>query len=89
MSLLSDPNLMNDQFFPEGYNVFTGVVDRSHSVNDKYGEVHTGEAWISARNRYCTDKTDMPVELIVFADNCTSILSYVGIKLCGRGMSHI
>ncbi len=44
------------------------VVDCSHSANDKYGEVHTGEAWIPARNRYCKVKTDMPVALIVFAD---------------------
>ena len=67
MSLLTDPTLMNDQFFPEGYNVFTGQIE-NHSANDKYGKVHTGDAWIPARDRYCKNKTDMPVTLIVFAD---------------------
>ncbi len=42
---------MNDQFFPEGYNVLTGQLE-NHAVNDKYGKVHTGDAWIPARDRY-------------------------------------
>ena len=67
ISLLTDPTLMNEQFFPEGYNVLTGVVE-NNTVNDKYGEVHTGDAWIPARNRYCHNQHDMPVALIVFAD---------------------
>ena len=43
MNLLSDDNLMNEQFFPDGYNIFSGDVDRNHPVNDNYGEVHTVE----------------------------------------------
>ncbi len=43
MSLLTNPTLMNDQFFPEGYNVLTGQLE-NHSANDKYGEVYTGDA---------------------------------------------
>ena len=68
MSLLSDPILMKDRFFPDGYNIFTGDIDQSHPVNDNYGEVHTGNAWIPARNQYCKDCSDMPVALIIFAD---------------------
>jgi hypothetical protein len=68
ISLLSDQKLMNDQFFPDGYNIFTGDVDESHPANNNYGEVHTGDAWLPARNRFCKDTSDMPVALILFAD---------------------
>ncbi len=51
----------------KGYNVLTGEVE-NHPANNKYGEVHTGDAWLPARNRYCQNKTDMPVGLIVFGD---------------------
>ena len=67
MSLLSDPNLMNDQYFPDGYNVLTGEETNGHA-NDKYGEIHTGDAWQPSRDRYCKNQNDMPVALIVFAD---------------------
>ncbi len=59
---------MNKKNFAEGYNVLTGKVD-NRPANDKYGEVHTGDAWLPARDRYCQNKTDMPVGLIVFGDN--------------------
>ncbi len=67
ISLLSDPSVMNDQKFAEGYNVLTGKVD-NHPANNKYGEVHTVDAQIPARDRYCQNKTDMPVGLIVFGE---------------------
>jgi hypothetical protein len=67
ISLLTDPNVMNKKTFAEGYNVLTGDVD-NHPANNKYGEVHTGDAWLPARDRYCQNKTDMPVGLIVFGD---------------------
>ena len=35
-SILTDPKLMNDQYFPNGYNVLTGEVTNEHT-NDKYG----------------------------------------------------
>jgi hypothetical protein len=35
---------------------------------NKYGEVHTGDAWLPARDRYCQNKTDMPVGLIIFGE---------------------
>jgi hypothetical protein len=47
--------------------VLTGKVDK-HPANNKYGEVHTDDAWLPARDRYCQNKTDMPVGLIVFGD---------------------
>ena len=67
ISLLSDPSVMNKKNFAEVYNVLTGKVD-NHPANNKYGEVHTGDAWLPARDRYCQNKTDMPVGLIVFGD---------------------
>jgi hypothetical protein len=67
ISLLSDPSVMNEKNFAEGYNVLTGEVD-NQSANNKYGEVDTGDAWLPARDRYCQNKTVMPVGLIVFGD---------------------
>jgi hypothetical protein len=67
ISLLSDPSVMNEKNFAEGYNLLTGKVDNHLAIN-KYGEVHAGDAWLPARDRYCQNKTDMPVGLIVFSD---------------------
>jgi hypothetical protein len=67
ISLLIDPSVMNEKNFAEGYNVLTGEVDK-HPANNKYGEVHTGDAWLPARERYCQNKTGMPVQLIAFGD---------------------
>jgi hypothetical protein len=38
--------------------------------NLNYDEVHTGDAWFPARNRYCTvtKQQTIPVALIVFGD---------------------
>ncbi len=60
ISLLSDPSLINEKNFVEGYNVFTGKVGH-HPSNSKYGEVHTGDAWIPALNKYRQNKTCMLV----------------------------
>jgi hypothetical protein len=67
ISLLNNPSLMKEQNFAEGYNVFTGKV-HNHPDNNKYEEVHTGDAWLPARNRYCQNMDDMPVALITFSD---------------------
>ncbi len=67
ISLLTDPSVMSKKNFAEGYNMLTGEVD-NHPANNKYGEVHTGDAVLPARDRYCQNKTDMPVGLIVFGD---------------------
>jgi hypothetical protein len=47
--------------------VLTGKVD-NHPANNRYGEVHTGDAWLPARDRYCQNMTYMPVGLIVCGD---------------------
>jgi hypothetical protein len=65
--LLTDPSVMNKKNFAEGYNVLTGEID-NHPANNKYGGVHTGDAWLPARDGYCQNKTDMHVGLIVFRD---------------------
>ncbi len=67
ISLLSDPSVMTKKIFAEGYYVLNGKVD-NHPANDKHGEVHTGDAWLHARDRYYQNKTAMPVGLIVFGD---------------------
>jgi hypothetical protein len=50
ITLLLDPSVMNEQNFAEGYNVLTGKVD-NHPANNKYGEVHIGDAWLLTRDR--------------------------------------
>ncbi len=71
ISILTDKTLMTDKNFAEGYNVLSSDVDPNKTCNEKYGEVHTGDAWIPVRNRYCQNdqgiKT-MPVTLFVFGD---------------------
>ncbi len=67
-SLLTDQTIMLDTNFADGYDVLTGDVEVNNSSNDKNGEVHTGDAWIPARDRYCSNPQGptMPVGLIVF-----------------------
>jgi hypothetical protein len=73
ISLLSDPSVMNKKNFAEGYNVLTVKVD-NHPANNEYVEIHTGDAWLPARDRYYQNKTDMPVGLIVYGDkSCTDL----------------
>jgi hypothetical protein len=48
ISLLSDPSVMYENNFAEGYNVLTGKRDNKPASN-KYGEVHTDDAWLPAR----------------------------------------
>jgi hypothetical protein len=62
---------MTDTNFAEGYNALTGEVDINNPCNSKYGEGHTGDAWLPVRNRYCiilTKWPTMPVGLIMFGD---------------------
>jgi hypothetical protein len=62
--------MMTNSNYAERYDVLTGEVDMNNPYNFKYGEVHTGDAWLPARNRYCavTKQPTMPVALIVFGD---------------------
>ncbi len=45
-SLLTNQRIMVDTNFADSYNVLTRDVDVNNPTNDKYGEVHTGDAWI-------------------------------------------
>jgi hypothetical protein len=67
ISLLFDPDVVNEKIFAEGYNVLTDEVD-NYNANNKYGEVQTGDEWLPARNSYCQNETNMFVGLIVFGD---------------------
>jgi len=68
-SLLMDDTLMKEENLAEGYNIYSGRVDKHHPSNKNYGEVHTGDAWIPARNRFCGKRGEhMPIGLIVFGD---------------------
>ncbi len=69
-SLLTDQTMMVDTNFADGCNVLTRDVDVNNPTNNKYREVHTGDAWIPARDRYCINPQGptMPVRLIVFGD---------------------
>jgi hypothetical protein len=61
---------MTNLNYKEGYDVLSGEVDMNNPCNLKNGKVHTGDAWLPARNRYCTvtEQPTMPVALIVFGD---------------------
>jgi hypothetical protein len=69
-SLLTNQTMMADTNFADGYDVLTGDVEVNNPSNDKYREVHTGDAWIPARDRYCSNPQGptMLVGLIVFGD---------------------
>jgi hypothetical protein len=69
LSLLNDDNLMHQSNIAEGYDLFTGRSENDHPNNDKYSEVHTGDAWKPALERFCgTNGEYMPLALIVFGD---------------------
>jgi hypothetical protein len=44
MSLLTDPTLMQPKNIAHGYNLFTGKCE-GNNKDDRYGEIHTGDAW--------------------------------------------
>ena len=72
MDLLTNPVLMRKENFAEGYDIFTGDVENNHIANELYGEIHTGDEWLPARNKYCRSHdsltNDMPVALVIFGD---------------------
>jgi hypothetical protein len=53
LSIVHDPNLMRAENFATGLDIFTGDVDRKCEDNKRYGEIHTGDAWLPARDRFC------------------------------------
>jgi hypothetical protein len=70
ISILTDKTLMLNTNFVEGYNVLTGDDDNNNPCNQEYGKVHTGDAWLPARDRFCANPygPTMPVGFIVFGD---------------------
>jgi hypothetical protein len=65
LDLLTNPFTMDTANIAEGYDMFTGDVDKTHMANKRYWEIHTGDDRLPARDRFCTgnDDThnDMPV----------------------------
>jgi hypothetical protein len=59
ISMLTDPSLMNETNFAEGYNVLTGDVSLNHPSNQRYGGVHTDDSWIKAKKSHCKEKDSM------------------------------
>ena len=72
MDILTNTELMNQENIADGYDIFTGDVDENHKSNRKYGEIHTGDEWIPARDRYCRPHdnftNDMPAGIVIFGD---------------------
>ena len=70
-SLLTDERLVSADNFAKGLNVLTG---KPEGVNSDLGEIHTGDAWEPARERFCGNVPhNMPVALVMIADNWTLI----------------
>ncbi len=54
-----------------GYDVVTGDVDENYIDNQRYGEIHTGDSCLPARDRFypCKEnESNMLVGLVVFGD---------------------
>ena len=57
---------MNPDNIADGYDLFTGKVN---GPDNHYGEIHTGDAWIPARNHFCGEHpNNMPLALVIFGD---------------------
>ena len=69
LSLITDESLMNEENLAEGYDIFTGKVEKNNPKNKKYGEIHTGDSWKPVCKHYCGSKgKNMPIALVVFGD---------------------
>ena len=72
MDILTNAELMKKENFAEGYDIFSGDVDIHHLANKLYGEIHTGDEWLPARNKFCRPHdnftNDMPIALVIFGD---------------------
>ena len=72
LDLITNPGTMNETNIASGYNVFTSNVDETIPENQCYGEIHTGNQWLPARDRYCSNNNKMvnamPIALIIFDD---------------------
>jgi len=69
LSILHDASLMRNENFAAGLDIFTGYVDDECPSNKSFGEIHTGNAWKPAVQRFCGhDGKYMPFAMIVFGD---------------------
>jgi hypothetical protein len=71
LDMLTNKTCMQEQNKALGYDVFSGDVDEKHIDNQRYGEIHTGDSWLPARDRFCPrreNESNMPVGLIIFGD---------------------
>ena len=69
LSLLTNNSLVKDENLAPGYDSFMGEFLADHSDNNKYGEVHTGDAYKDACKRFCGSKGKYtPLALILFGD---------------------
>ncbi len=69
LSLLHDSIIMQEPNVADGYDIFTGQVHDNFEPNTRYGEIHTGDSWIQARDFYCgCDGQYMTVGLVIFGD---------------------
>ncbi len=69
LDILTNPEIMRKENFAEGCDIFTGEeIDENHPSNQNYGEIHTGDEWIPARNNYCQSPNDMPIGIVIFGD---------------------
>ncbi len=72
LDLLTNQITMDKANIAEGYNVFIGNVDDGHTANKQYREIHTGDVWLPACDRFCNTKDEnnnnMPVGLVIFGD---------------------
>ena len=69
LSLLHDSNLMREENFATGLDIFTGDVDPDCESNEMYGEIHTGDAWQPTVARFRGSEGQyMPLGLVVFGD---------------------
>jgi hypothetical protein len=68
MSLLTDPTLMQPKNIAHGYDLFTGKCE-GNNTDDRYGEIHTGDAWKPAQ-QFCGNDNpiNMPIALVIFGD---------------------
>ncbi len=68
MSLLLDKSIMHPDNIAQGYDL---VASEPIGPNEKYGEIHTGDAWEPARQYFCGDYTPnhtMPLALVIHGD---------------------
>ncbi len=72
LDLITNPGTMNERNIAAGYDVFTRNIDETLPENQCYGEIHTGNQWLPARDRYCSNNgervNEMPIAMIIFGD---------------------